>query len=73
MVAIRDGGLIEMGEQEDPEAMPRAGRNSELREWPLHRAGRIRSDVTAIPITEVPAAPAALEARTVTGRLAMVP
>jgi hypothetical protein len=29
--------------------------------------------VTAIPIAEVPAALAALEARTVTGRLAMVP
>jgi NADPH2:quinone reductase len=39
----------------------------------LHRTGRIRTDVTAIPITEVPAALAALEARTVTGRLAMVP
>ena len=39
----------------------------------LHQAGRIRTDVTAVAIEEVPAALAALEARTVTGRLAMVP
>jgi D-arabinose 1-dehydrogenase-like Zn-dependent alcohol dehydrogenase len=39
----------------------------------LHRDGRIRTDVSAISIDEVPAALAALEARTVTGRLAMVP
>jgi NADPH2:quinone reductase len=38
----------------------------------LHRAGRIRTDVTPIPLSDVPAALAALEARTVTGRLAMV-
>ena len=39
----------------------------------LYRRGRIRTDVTAIPLSDVPAALAALEARTVTGRLAMVP
>ncbi len=39
----------------------------------LYRAGRIRTDVTAVGLAEVPAALAALEARTVTGRLAMVP
>jgi NADPH2:quinone reductase len=39
----------------------------------LHRAGRIRTDVTNVALTGVPAALAALEARTVTGRLAMVP
>jgi NADPH2:quinone reductase len=39
----------------------------------LHRAGRIRTDVTAVPLADVPAALAALEERRVTGRLAMVP
>lgn len=39
-IAVRDGGLIEVREQEDPEAMPRAGRDAKLKEWPLHRAGR---------------------------------
>jgi NADPH2:quinone reductase len=39
----------------------------------LHRGGRISTDVVSIPMTDVPVALAALEARTVTGRLAMVP
>jgi NADPH:quinone reductase len=39
----------------------------------LFRAGRIRTDVTPVPLADVPAALAALEARRVTGRLAMVP
>ncbi len=39
----------------------------------LFRAGRIRTDVTTVGLDGVPAALAALEARTVTGRLAMVP
>lgn len=39
----------------------------------LHREGRIRTDVTPVPLAGVPDALAALEARTVTGRLAMVP
>lgn len=39
----------------------------------LHRAGRIRTDVTKVPLDDLPAALAALEARTVTGRLVMVP
>ncbi len=39
----------------------------------LHREGRIRTDVQRIPLSGVPDALAALEARTVTGRLAMVP
>lgn len=45
--------------------------HDELIRW--HREGRIRTDVTAVPLSEVPAALGALEARTVTGRLAMVP
>ena len=39
----------------------------------LHRQGRIRTDVRPVPLADVPAALAALEARSVTGRLAMVP
>jgi NADPH:quinone reductase len=39
----------------------------------LHRQGRIRTDVSAIRLDELPGALAALEARSVIGRLAMVP
>jgi NADPH:quinone reductase len=39
----------------------------------LYREGRIRTDVTSLPLTDVPVALASLEARTVTGRLAIVP
>jgi len=39
----------------------------------LHGTGRIRTDVRSLPLSDVPAALAELEARTVTGRLAMVP
>ncbi|MFN0028813.1 MAG: NADPH:quinone oxidoreductase family protein [Acidimicrobiales bacterium] len=45
--------------------------HQQLLAW--HQAGRIRTDVRAIPLLEVPAALAALESRSVTGRLAMVP
>jgi len=36
-----------------------------------HRAGRLRTDVRAVDLTDVPAALAALESRTVLGRLAL--
>lgn len=39
----------------------------------MHAAGRIHTDVHPVSLEDVPAALAALEARTVTGRLAMVP
>ena len=39
----------------------------------LFRQGRIRTDVDTIALDALPAALAALEARTVTGRLALVP
>jgi NADPH:quinone reductase len=39
----------------------------------LHREGRIRTDVITMPLDELPAALAALEARTVVGRLVMIP
>lgn len=39
----------------------------------LHAQGRIRTDVTSVPLDDLPAALAALEARTVIGRLVMVP
>ena len=39
----------------------------------LYRSGRIRTDVATVPLDDVPAALAAIEARTVIGRLAMVP
>lgn len=45
--------------------------HDEILAW--HRAGRIRTDVTRVGLDEVPAALASLEARTVTGRLAMIP
>lgn len=45
--------------------------HAELLRW--HGEGRIRTDVTTVSLTEVPRALAALEARTVTGRLVMVP
>jgi NADPH2:quinone reductase len=45
--------------------------HQQLLSW--HRAGRIRIDVRAVPLIDVPAALAALESRSVTGRLAMVP
>lgn len=45
--------------------------HTQLLAW--HEAGRIRTDVRAVPLEDVPAALAALEARNVTGRLAMVP
>ena len=38
----------------------------------LHRDGKIRADVTTVPISDVPAALGALERREVIGRLAMV-
>lgn len=39
----------------------------------LHRTGRIRTDVRTVPLGDVPAALAEIEARTVTGRLAVIP
>lgn len=45
--------------------------HEQLLAW--HHAGRIRTDVRAVPLPDVPAALAALESRAVTGRLAMIP
>ncbi len=39
----------------------------------LHREGRIRTDVTTVALEGLPAALAAIESRTVIGRLAVVP
>ncbi len=44
--------------------------HQQLLAW--HQAGQIRTDVRAVPLSDVPAALAALESRHVTGRLAMV-
>jgi NADPH2:quinone reductase len=45
--------------------------HQEILQW--HREGRIHTDVATVPLTDVVAALALLEDRTVTGRLAMVP
>jgi NADPH:quinone reductase-like Zn-dependent oxidoreductase len=45
--------------------------HQEILQW--HREGRIHTDVATVPLTDVAAALALLEDRTVTGRLAMIP